>query len=74
MQKRELNLKPTQMTRFGIGLHPFAASLYPMSNPTPLTIGTRREPFFDGHLIEKLTRVSHELIDPNPTSVVIPFD
>lgn len=45
-----------------------------MSNSTPLTIGTRREPFFDGHLIEKLTRVSHELIDPNPTSVVIPFD
>jgi len=45
-----------------------------MSHPTPLTIGTRREPFFDGHLIEKLTHVSHELVDPTPTTVTIPFD
>lgn len=45
-----------------------------MSTLAPLTIGTRREPFFDGHLIEKLTRVSHELVDPTPTDIVFPFD
>jgi hypothetical protein len=51
-----------------------------MSSPTPgsdlapLNIGTRREPFFDGYLIDKLTRVSHELVDPTPTTVTFPFD
>lgn len=45
-----------------------------MDTPSPLSIGTRREPFFDGYLIEKLTRVSHELVDPTPSSIVFPFD
>jgi hypothetical protein len=51
-----------------------------MSNPTPVTdqaalaIGLRREPFFDGHFIEKLTRVSHELVDSVQTEVEFPFD
>ena len=44
------------------------------SAPTPLDIGTRREPFFDGYLIEKLSHVSHELVDPVTTPHVFPFD
>lgn len=41
---------------------------------TPLTPGTRREPFFDGHLLEKLSHISHELVDPVPTEHVFRFD
>ncbi|MFZ9682099.1 MAG: hypothetical protein ACO3DQ_02685 [Cephaloticoccus sp.] len=43
-------------------------------SPTPLTPGTRREPFFDGYLIEKLSHVSHELVDPVPTEHRFAFD
>jgi len=41
---------------------------------TPLTPGTRREPFFDGHFIDKLSHVTHELVDPVPTEHVFRFD
>ncbi len=68
------------MTRFGVGRSDPWAILYPMSTPTQnssnavLAIGTRREPFFDGYLIDKLTRVTHELVDPTPTATTFPFD
>lgn len=42
--------------------------------PAPLEIGLRREPFFDGHLLEKISHVSHELVDPVPTPHTFVFD
>jgi hypothetical protein len=47
-----------------------------MSAPTlpPLAVGTRREPFFDDYLIEKLSHVSHELVDSVQTPFEFPFD
>lgn len=40
----------------------------------PVAPGLRREPFFDDHLVEKLSGVSWELADPVPTGVVFPLD
>ncbi|MBW7894459.1 MAG: hypothetical protein H3C27_05030 [Opitutaceae bacterium] len=42
--------------------------------PAPLDIGLRREPFFDGYLLEKLSHVSHELVDPVATPYTFAFD
>jgi len=44
-----------------------------MSSP-PLNPGTRREPFVDGYLIQKLSQVSHELVDPVQTPCEFAFD
>ncbi|MCF7761082.1 MAG: hypothetical protein K9M98_11330, partial [Cephaloticoccus sp.] len=48
----------------------------PTNNSTPgaLALGLRREPFVDGYLIEKLSHVSHELVDSVQTPIEFVFD
>ncbi|MCW5549843.1 MAG: hypothetical protein KIT44_12835 [Opitutaceae bacterium] len=46
----------------------------PDSLGAPLPIGTRREPFFDRGLIEKLRHISHELVDSVQTENEFSFD
>jgi hypothetical protein len=48
----------------------------PTAHPdgSALNFGTRREPFFDGYLIDRLSHIAWELVDPVQTSCEFAFD